>query len=715
MNLRVQNIKKIRFLLGVALPTLLLMVGWQAQAQNLNALHEKLNQLQEKTNFATDTAYLNVVNKLAFEYANTNTDSAFLLIRPQLQRCRAAKYSRGEVEALKVLGNAFTSSGEFDSAFTYYNAALALATKIDHKAAMPALLNNIGILYVQQGNYPSALTNYFKALKLAEQLNNAFVHGATLNNIAEIYFIQGKFADAEQNYLKLLELARQNGDSAAVVLGFRNLAETLLAQGFTDSALGSTNTALRLASEINDAEMKESSLRMAAIVYTAMDSLGKAVKCYRQAADLAVEIGQNSALCQSLLGLANAHLLLNEPQLAMPYAKQGLAMAAQMGQVQLMRDANEVLAKLYEADGNTAEALKYFKAFKADADSINSLAGKRLALSLEADYGFSKRELQFEQQDLKQRWLIFSAFLGLVAVALVAAIFYRGRQRTKHLYEALQHQAAEVQAQKTKLENAIGQLKATQAQLVQSEKMASLAELTAGIAHEIQNPLNFVNNFSEVSTELTEELAEALSKGDYQAAVELAEDVQANLQKILHHGKRADDIVKGMLQHSRASTGEKMPTNLNALADEYLRLAYHGLRAKDNTFNASIKTNLDEKLKPITVVPQDLGRVLLNLITNAFHAVDEKRRLQPPGYVPSVAVETVAGTDRVQLKIIDNGNGIAHAIIDKIFQPFFTTKPAGQGTGLGLSLSYDIVKAHGGELTVETTEGEGSVFIINLP
>ncbi|MBP6233817.1 MAG: GHKL domain-containing protein [Chitinophagaceae bacterium] len=269
---------------------------------------------------------------------------------------------------------------------------------------------------------------------------------------------------------------------------------------------------------------------------------------------------------------------------------------------------------------------------------------------------------------------------------------------------------------KQKAEEALTELQSTQKQLIQSEKMASLGELTAGIAHEIQNPLNFVNNFSEVSKELLDEMKEAIEKGDTEEAKEIMQDVIQNLEKINHHGKRADGIVKGMLQHSRSSSNQKEATNINALADEYLRLAYHGLRAKDKSFNATMKTEYDETIGNVNIIPQDIGRVILNLINNAFYAVSAKASASADGkYEPTVSVTTKKVADKIIISVNDNGNGIPQKILNKIFQPFFTTKPTGQGTGLGLSLSYDIVKAHGGELKVETKEGEGSTFIIVLP
>ncbi len=271
---------------------------------------------------------------------------------------------------------------------------------------------------------------------------------------------------------------------------------------------------------------------------------------------------------------------------------------------------------------------------------------------------------------------------------------------------------------KLQVEQTLTDLKQTQEQLVQSEKMASLGELTAGIAHEIQNPLNFVNNFSEVSSELIDEMNEELHKGDYEEAKALAADIKQNLEKINHHGKRADGIVKGMLQHSRTSSGQKEATDINVLADEYLRLAYHGLRAKDKTFNATLNSEFDENIGRIKVVPQDIGRVILNLITNAFYAVKEKSsfaKVSEDNYEPTVSVSTKKTGNQVLISVKDNGNGIPKKILEKIFQPFFTTKPTGQGTGLGLSLSYDIIHAHGGELKVNTKEGEGSEFTMILP
>jgi len=294
-------------------------------------------------------------------------------------------------------------------------------------------------------------------------------------------------------------------------------------------------------------------------------------------------------------------------------------------------------------------------------------------------------------------------------------VFTFAYQRFKDL-QVKEEQSAKLLNEKLRLEKTLTDLQQTQKQLIQSEKMASLGELTAGIAHEIQNPLNFVNNFSEVSKELLDEIKVELEKGNIEEVKAIMNDVIQNLVKINHHGKRADGIVKGMLQHSRASGNQKEPTEINALTDEYLRLAYHGLRAKNKAFNAHLETNYDNKLKTVDIIPQDIGRVILNLFTNAFYAVDEKKSTTLfLDYKPTVSVSSKKLKNKVVITVKDNGNGIPKDIIDKIFQPFFTTKPTGKGTGLGLSMSYDIIKAHEGKLSVTTIEGEGSTFKIHLP
>ncbi len=313
-------------------------------------------------------------------------------------------------------------------------------------------------------------------------------------------------------------------------------------------------------------------------------------------------------------------------------------------------------------------------------------------------------------------WQTWWAYLMYALIALLIGLKIHKSQRERTLrLEREKVQKKELEQAK-EIEKAYTELKSTQTQLIHAEKMASLGELTAGIAHEIQNPLNFVNNFSEVNQELADELIEELDKGDIEESKALAKDIKSNEEKINHHGKRADSIVKGMLKHSRNHTGEKLPTNINSLCDEYLRLAYHGLRAKDKSFNATLETHFDENVGEISVVPQEIGRVVLNIINNGLFAVKEKQSdSNDDAYKPTIWVSTKASKNKILITIRDNGNGIPDAIKDKIFQPFFTTKASGDGTGLGLSMSYDIIKAHNGELQVESEDKKGSTFIVSLP
>ena len=341
------------------------------------------------------------------------------------------------------------------------------------------------------------------------------------------------------------------------------------------------------------------------------------------------------------------------------------------------------------------------------------------------------------QNSVFGRYFLLTSFYFSFPISLVLYVSLRFREIIRDVREnakqvvklseekkqqALNQQAIleqQVKERTAELSQSLNNLRSTQSQLIQSEKMASLGQLTAGIAHEIQNPLNFVNNFSEVSNELIDEMKSELATGGsqsegYRKAMEIADDIKLNLDKINHHGKRADAIVKGMLQHSRTSSGQNEPTDVNSLADEYLRLAYHGFKAKDKSFNVTIKTEFDHNVGKVNIIRQDIGRVILNLINNAFYAVNEKQKENLNGFEPTVTVITAKQDGKIEIKVKDNGNGIPQKILDKIFQPFFTTKPTGQGTGLGLSLSYDIITSHGGELKVHTNEGDYAEFIVIL-
>ena len=374
----------------------------------------------------------------------------------------------------------------------------------------------------------------------------------------------------------------------------------------------------------------------------------------------------------------------------------------------ILRDLR-LMAQWYKQLNQPAQEAETHRQFISLQDSVLADQAQFRNLSFEAEQEMDAKEFSINilQSANKISTLTRNFSIGMAVLLLLLALGIYQRFRFKNKANVV-------------LEKTLTDLKSTQSQLIQSEKMASLGELTAGIAHEIQNPLNFVNNFSEVNKELLTEMNVEIEKGNYDEVKIIAKDVTDNEEKIIHHGKRADAIVKGMLQHSSRGNGKKEPTDINALADEYLRLSYHGLRAKDKNFNATMKTDFDETIGNINIIPQDIGRVILNLITNAFYVVNEKSKQNIAGYEPTVSIATSSiqpplGGRSIEIKVSDNGGGIPQKVLDKIFQPFFTTKPTGQGTGLGLSLSYDIVKAHGGELKVETKEGEGSEFIIQLP
>jgi signal transduction histidine kinase len=484
--------------------------------------------------------------------------------------------------------------------------------------------------------------------------------------------------------------------------------------------------------------------------YSNINKPDSALFFIKKAYDLAIEENYHRFLGSILLNLGRLNATLGNRQLAIELVKKARTESENQNYLRGVVASDLLLAGYYKQAGKKDSSFSFIKdgrmvaeflqnpdlmlrSYIASADyykteKINDSIVKYQSLIIKInDSLFNAKQIQqfqnidFEaqqrQQEMEAAEKQFKAKLqrnillgSLSTFFLVALLLWRNiRHRKKS--------ASILQKQKDELEVALSDLKMTQKQLIQSEKMASLGELTAGIAHEIQNPLNFVNNFSEVNTELIAEMIDEIGKGNFEVAKSIAKDIDENEKKIVTHGKRADTIVKGMLQHSRSSSGSKEPIDINALADECLRLAYHGLRAKDKSFNATIKTEFDETLEKVNVIPQDMGRVILNLITNAFYIVNEKNKQGIDGYEPTVTVKTLKpplGGLGVLISVADNGNGIPQKILDKIFQPFFTTKPTGQGTGLGLSLAYDIVKAHGGELKVETKEGEGTSFTILL-
>jgi signal transduction histidine kinase len=405
------------------------------------------------------------------------------------------------------------------------------------------------------------------------------------------------------------------------------------------------------------------------------------------------------------------------------YAKNSLQLGQNNKFGEHTSDAAAILTEVYELQHRPDSSLKYLKVLAALKDSIFSQSKLEQVMLLNFEEGQRQKDLDIARERYQNQVRLYALIAAAGIFLFVSIVLYRNNQHKQRANTKLESQKDEIDRQRSKAECALQDLKSAQAQLVQSEKMASLGELTAGIAHEIQNPLNFVNNFSEINSELLGELEFEIEKNNFGAMKNIVADLRENEEKIAHHGKRADSIVKGMLQHSRTGSGQLELTDLNALADEYLRLSYHGMRARDKAFNAVLLTDFDKKIEKIAIIRQDFSRVFLNLYNNAFYAVLQKQKngiqindSEGKCYEPTILVATKKLGDHIEIRVKDNGNGISERIKDKIFQPFFTTKDAGQGTGLGLSLVYDIItKEHGGQIKVETNENHYTEFIIQIP
>ena len=526
------------------------------------------------------------------------------------------------------------------------------------------------------------------------------------------YQNMGDTLKSEQSFLRGIKIARQESIRNVELYGYSNVASLYYDLKKWDESYKYAMKAEELAKTMGDASIQAASMSKASLALMQTKKYAEAEELASQSIKLADSAGQPLTIHQAYASKGKILIKQEKYAAAIPLLEKSVNNNAD-GYNEFVADAYENLSLGYENTGNYVKALNAFKTSAKIKDSVRSNENIRKATELSMNFDFDKKQAlaaaeqekkDINAQRLKNRQLFIIIAMGtiLLSILVISFILFRNNKQKQKVNLLLKNQ-------NQKVEKTLSELKDTQAQLIQSEKMASLGELTAGIAHEIQNPLNFVNNFSEINQELIQEMQDELSKGNLEEVREISNDIKGNEEKINHHGKRADSIVKGMLQHSRTNNGLKEPTDINALADEYLRLAYHGLRAKDKSFNADFKTDFDPHIPKIKVVPQDFGRVLLNLINNAFQAIN--------GYSekPEVIVRTLKKGNSIEIKVMDNGPGIPKEIRDKIFQPFFTTKPTGQGTGLGLSLSYDIVKAHGGELKVTTDEGVGTEFIISLP
>ena len=616
-------------------------------------------------------------------------------------RLATAKDDRSRIHAQIDLCSNYRL-GNTDSSVYYGQVALRSAQEINYPTGEIMALSFMSITLGQTGNLPRALEMAFKALQIAKSHNLEGFTSSTLNSIGEIYIVLKDYPKA-LNYLqrqkKLYDKGEMNEGFGYALYDIGNVYEET---NQLDSARYYEQQALEFFRKINREEP---------FVYKTLGNIEmksgnptKALSYYQQSLQIAIQNNEHRASASAYNKIAFFYKLANQPDSGIYYARKGLEESELISHKKTIFEAATLLSEFYEQT-DAKESLRYLKIANTYKDSLFSTGNIQTIQALVDKEEEHQKEIEEARTKYQDQLKQYAFIAGLGILLLIALILY-GNNRQKQKANKI-------------LEQTLTDLRSAQSQLIQSEKMASLGELTAGIAHEIQNPLNFVNNFSEVNDELLKELKTEAEKGNLEEVKAIANDIAFNSEKINHHGKRADAIVKGMLQHSRTSSGQKEPTDINALADEYLRLAYHGLRAKDNSFNADLKTDFDNNIGNINIIPQDIGRVILNLINNAFYAVDEKKK-QNPNFEPIVIVSTKTvkpplGGLGVWISVKDNGNGIPQKVLDKIFQPFFTTKPTGQGTGLGLSLSYDIVKAHGGEIKVETVETEGSIFKIILP
>ncbi|HLK29596.1 MAG TPA: ATP-binding protein [Puia sp.] len=682
---------KVGFLLFF--PTLLKA---QQQPFQLDSLHQVLR------NASSDTIRMNIYDQLGWYYAEINRDSAL----------------------------------------SYFEKELPIARQLNLQLYEADALNGMGSMLRELRNYPKSLESFLEAQKIARNpaiekyawnlTNNAWntckspdpknarlnLLGWILNDLGNLYGATGNTDIQISNLSEARSLASSVHDTTLLEVTNSTLGWAYFDLDKLDSALLFQQKALSLYESSDVFKKYEGDVLMSiGKIYQKKGELNLSKEAFLRSMQSCAQQHNLSGLGASYLSLADLYQIVKKPDSSMFYARKALETFNDLKLPAGISDTYSLLASIYGEQNKSDSAFAFLKMAFAIKDSLNAADRKNLLAFKNRDFDEILQLKKLEEEKIQTRTKIrtFALLSGIAVFILITFLLYRNNKHRQKANALLRKQNEEIELQKKNVEGTLAELKATQTQLIQSEKMASLGELTAGIAHEIQNPLNFVNNFSEVSSELIDEMKTELSNDNKEDAIAIADDLKSNLEKINHHGKRADAIVKGMLQHSRSSTGVKEPTDINKLTDEYLRLAYHGLKAKDKEFNATLKTDFDNEVGKINIVPQDIGRVLLNLYTNAFYAVNEKKKQIREGYEPTISVSIKESGNQVSIVVSDNGNGIPQNIIDKIFQPFFTTKPTGSGTGLGLSLSYDIIKAHGGEIKVETKEGEGSMFMIELP
>ncbi|HLN53851.1 MAG TPA: ATP-binding protein [Lentimicrobium sp.] len=597
-----------------------------------------------------------------------------------------------------------------DTAITYAQQALDISQSEDFPKGVALAQLFMCETFSMLGNDPQALNYGFKALEGFEKLKDTMGICNTSTSIGNFYSGQNDFVKSLKYYHKALNTIKYYHDQSNVLYFWGGISGIYLKTNQLDSALYFAEKAYKANPDWGYG------LRLMATVKAETGYPAEALNYFRQAKKAAIRDHLPADLIEVYIGIAKLHSDLGNSDSTIWYATKALSEIRERTYPSGILELSQMLSRIYEERHINDSAIKYLKLTSSIKDELYNTEKVRAFQNISFNEELKRKEVEnarLESHNRLRLYLLLAGFLGLI---MIVVFLYRNNLQKEKTNKQLSLQKLRVNEEKLKAEAALKELKITQSQLIQSEKMASLGELTAGIAHEIQNPLNFVTNFSQVSDELLDDMKRAINRNDLDEALNISETVKENLGRINHHGKRADAIVKGMLYHSRKSSGVKEPTDINALIDEYLRLTYHGLRAKDKSFNATMSADLDKSIKEINVMPQEIGRVILNLFANAFYAVNEKKKLTLNGYIPSISVKTKDLGKEIEIVITDNGIGIPKKVLDKIFQPFFTTKPSGEGTGLGLSLSFDIItKGHDGTMNVDTNEGEGTKFTIVLP
>ena len=663
-----------------------------AEGEGVDSLRQELSKAKD------DTVRLVIYQQLSVIYSETKPDSCAYFAGRLTQLARSMHLPVEEAAGLIHEAYALITTGNFSRSLQNLLTAITLTESPENEKHLLPLH-----FYNEREYLINPITPRMIRLNFLGRAHQylGILYGNTLNTSKEL-----------DHYMKGLEFARESQS----IIGITTTASTLGRLYFTlkkpDSALHYIQMAYDLSIQTGYRAYLGSFVLNRARVRSMMGHKAEAIEDFRQAIILSMEQNYLRGVVASNIYLSEIYRASGDIDSSHYFAQTALSVAQTLNSPSLVLRSYSALAAFYRATNEKDSTIKYQELVIKLNDSLVNSKQLQQFQNIESDAQQKQIEIDAAKKDFQNKVKYYLLLAGIGVVLLIAILLLRNNYHRRRLYKRLQ-------LQKEELEAALENLRTTQDQLIHAEKMASLGELTAGIAHEIENPLNFVNNFSEVNSELLHEMQEELANQNFEEVKLIAEDILANEEKIIFHGKRADSIVKGMLQHSRTNTGQKELTDLNDLADEYLRLSYHGLRAKDKSFNATLNVNFDPAVGKINVVAQDIGRVLLNLYNNAFYSVSDKAKNAGPDFQPTVSVSTKVQTTGsrkfVEIMISDNGMGVPQKILDKIFQPFFTTKPSGSGTGLGLSMSYDIIKVHGGEIKVQTKENEGATFLILLP